>query len=426
MSMHKNIQSKAAVCLTVLFVLALTAAAQAVDVSEDSLNLLRQKYERLYSEYTTTIGQATQQTRAKLAQDLADAKRAYEDAKKRVAVPTNKAVTLIKNTTDKAMAALDKIAGTGSGQATLASAGAQVSLTKFAQPDPIKGNNYCGQFAMATVLRGLGLLIPAQDVYDQTNPRGIFTAPPTVVEYLNTKGIPATEKHNADLGDIRSRLDAGQPVMVLVNSNGTPHWIAVIGYRADASGNITGIEMRDSVWGTGQNSHLMDIAKFQDIWAHPCGTDWKGQLVGYKNLLIDIPAVRDPIKRMPWYGGNFWTATEDSISGACNDVVTGWSTMSPTRLIGGLAKGVLGIPGATLTLAGHGLQNGGSKLADWGSTTWNQDGMLNKVTGGLAFLGGKVGEATGYVAHVGGNLLSSGATIIGNGIKRLGWVFAKN
>lgn len=425
MNRHWN-QRKTTIFMMVLFMSILISAVQALDINQDTLNLLKQKYDRLYSEYTTNLGQATQATRAKLAQDLADAKRAYDDAKKRIAIPTNKAIDLIKNTTDKAMTAIDKIAGTGSGQTSLASSGAQVSLTKFAEPDEIKGDNYCGQFAMATVLRGLGLRIPAQDVYDQSNPRGIFTAPPTIVEYLNTKGIPATEKHNAGLGDIRARLDAGQPVMVLVNSGGTPHWVAIIGYRADASGNITNIEMRDSVWGSGQNSYLMDVAKFQDIWAHPCGTDWKGQMIGYKNLMIDIPAVQDPIKRMPWYGGNFWTATEDTISSACNDFVTGWSTMSPTRLVGGLAKGVLGIPGATMSLAGHGLQVGGTKLSDWGTTTWNQGGIGNKITGGLAVVGGKVAEATGFLARVSGNVLSSGATLIGNGIKRLGWVFAKN
>lgn len=421
--MNRTFNRVLAATLTGLFIVVLGVSAQADQIT---LEVLRQKYERLYQEYTTNLGQATQASRAKLAQEMADAKRAYEDAKRGISVPTKKAVELIKEKTDKALATLDKIAGTGSDRSTVATAGSQVSLTKFAQPDSLNGDNYCGQFAMATVLRGLGLRIPAQDIYDQTNPRGIFTAPPTIVEFLNTKGIPATEKHNAGIGDLRAKLDAGQPAIVLVNSNGTPHWVAVIGYRTDASGAITQIEIRDSVWGSGQSSYLMDIARFQDIWSHPCGTDWKGGMVGYKNLMIEIPAVKDPIKRMPWYGGNFHTATEDTISGACNDVVTGWATKSPTRLVGGLAKGVFGIPGAVFSLGGQALKSGSAKLGEWGSTTWQQEGLTNKLTGGLAIVGGKLGELTGSIARVGGNLLSSGATILGNGIKRLGWVFAKN
>ncbi|MBF0500382.1 MAG: hypothetical protein HQM09_09620 [Candidatus Riflebacteria bacterium] len=414
---------KTAVSLAVLLLLAFNTALQADQGT--TLDLLRQKYERLYNDYTTKIGQVTQETSVKLAQEVADAKRIYEDARRKISVPASKTIEIIDKGADQALAALG-ITATSSGIVPVTSAGAQVSLSKFTQPGTIKGDNYCGQFAMATILHGLGLGASAQDVYNETNPRGIFTAPPTIVEYLNMQGVPAREKHPASLGDLCARLDAGQPAMVLVNADGTPHWLAVIGYRADASGKITQIEIRDSVWGDGKNSYIMDAAHFQEIWATPLGTGLKGQMVGYHNLMIDIPPVQTPVKRMPWYSGNFWTASEDLLAGACNDVVTGWSTMSPTSVIGGVAKGILGIPGAALSLTGRGLQIGGEKLADWGSTAWKQNGVLNKVSGGLAFLGGKVGEGIGAVARVGGDVLSSGAMLIGSGIKQLGWVFAKH
>jgi len=132
----------------------------------------------------------------------------------------------------------------------------------------IDGDNYCGQFAMTSVFRGLGIDMDAQDIYKASNPRGIFTSPPIIVDHLNKNGVKAQQRHNCSIEDIAKKIDDGKPVIVLVDSgDGTPHWVNIYGYTRDDSGKITSVRMRDSYWGT-RSGHEMDIDEFTQAWVN--------------------------------------------------------------------------------------------------------------------------------------------------------------
>ncbi len=275
----------------------------------------------------------------------------------------------------------------------------------------IDGDNYCGQFAMSSVFKGLGIDKDPQDVYKATNPSGIFTAPPVLVDYLNKNGVKARQRQNCSIEDIAKKIDDGKPVIVLVDSgDGTPHWVNIYGYNRDESGKITSVRMRDSYWGT-RSGHEMDINEFSKAWKSPFGSTFIGKLAGYSNLMIDINGSSG--------GSPFSTATEDNMASGINDVVTGWTNRDWGQLAGGASKLILGIPGAVTSIASRLPSILGTNIRNWGQERWNQGGFGNKLLGGAAVAGGAVLQAGGWVANQFGNASSYVAKTFGNGIKSL-------
>lgn len=275
----------------------------------------------------------------------------------------------------------------------------------------IDGDNYCGQFAMTSVFKGLGIDKEAQDIYKATNPRGIFTSPPIIVDYLNKNGVKAQQRHNCSIEDIVKKIDDGKPVIVLVDSgDGTPHWVNIYGYTRGESGKITSVRMRDSYWGT-RSGHEMDIDEFSKAWQKPLGNTFLGKMLGYKNLMIDINGNSS--------GTPFATATEDNMAAGVNEVVTGWSNRDWGQVAGGASKLILGLPGTVISMSSRIPSVFGSSMASWGRDRMNQGGVGNTILGGAAVAGGSVLQAGGWLVNQVGNASSSVAKAIGNGIKSL-------
>jgi len=275
----------------------------------------------------------------------------------------------------------------------------------------IDGDNYCGQFAMTSVFKGLGIDKEAQDVYKATNPRGIFTSPPIIVDYLNKNGVKAQQRQNCSIDDIAKKIDDGKPVIVLVDSgDGTPHWVNIYGYTRDESGKIVSIRMRDSYWGT-RSGHEMGVDEFTKAWQNPFGSTFLGKMLSYKNLMIDINGSSS--------GTPFATATEDNMAAGVNEVVTGWSNRDWGQVAGGASKLILGLPGTVISMSSRIPSVFGSNMANWGRDRMNQGGVGNTILGGAAVAGGSVLQAGGWLVNQVGNASSSVAKAIGNGIKSL-------
>lgn len=275
----------------------------------------------------------------------------------------------------------------------------------------IDGDNYCGQFAMTSVFKGLGIDMDAQDIYKASNPRGIFTSPPIIVDHLNKNGVKAQQRHNCSIDDIASKIDDGKPVIVLVDSgDGTPHWVNIYGYTRDESGKIVSVRMRDSYWGT-RSGHEMGIDEFSKAWQKPLGDTFLGKMLGYKNLMIDINGNSS--------GTPFATATEDNMAAGVNEVVTGWNNRDWGQFAGGASKLILGLPGTVISMSSRIPSVLGSSMANWGKDRMNKGGVGNTILGGAAVAGGSVLQAGGWLVNQVGNASSSVAKAIGNGIKSL-------
>ncbi|MFZ2959770.1 MAG: C39 family peptidase [Candidatus Ozemobacteraceae bacterium] len=284
----------------------------------------------------------------------------------------------------------------------------------------IKGDNYCGQFAMSTLLNGMGIKTDPQVVYQKTNPAGIFTAPPTIVEHLRMSGIDAKMKNKASVSDVTKRIDEGKPVMVLVDSgDGTPHWICITGYDTNDKGQIESIRMRDSYWGT-NGPHTMNVKDFEKAWKSPFGTQLLGNFVGYSNLLIDNNGTCEPTSAPPIYPGTFSTATEDNLTGGINDVVTGYKNHSIAQTTGGVAKLLLGLPGEITGLASNYINTKSQDVVNWGKEKKKQEGLGNKVLGAAAIVGGRLTNGVAKTSKGIADAWCTGTSIIGNGIKDIG------
>ncbi len=277
----------------------------------------------------------------------------------------------------------------------------------------IDGDNCCGQFSMASVFQGMGIDKDPQQIFRDTNPSGIFTAPPVIVDYLNKNGVAARQLNNASVEDIIKKIDAGKPVIVLVHtSGGVPHWINIYGYTKNADGSLKSFTMRDSVWGT-RRGYEMDAATFVEKWKKPFGPSIGSHFVDYSNLMIDIDG-DSTSPRSP-----FETATEDNIASGLNEVVTGYTNKDWGQLAGGLTKLAGGIPGAVTNLISKVPGVLGEMMSDWGSERWERGGLGNRVIGGAAVVGGKALEAVSWVGQTIGNASSKLSSTIGNGIRSL-------
>jgi hypothetical protein len=150
-----------------------------------------------------------------------------------------------------------------------------------------------------------------------------------------------------------------------------------------------------------------------------------GSIAGYSNLLVDIKGHKDPDFSPAAYSSNFWTATEDNIAAGINDTVTGFKKLSPTQFAGGLTKSAIGVPAAVLGIASNGVNAVGSGLYNYGKSKWQEGGLGKKIFGGVAIAAGGVAKAAAFVGKTTSNVVSSAATLLGNGIKKLGFVFAR-
>ncbi|EKD80959.1 MAG: hypothetical protein ACD_39C02074G0004 [uncultured bacterium] len=422
---NRSLKQSGIILLGVLMLSMLSTLLYAETIQRE-LEEARMKYERLYKQYVESLNNTVSGTKKSLAEEVEAAKRHYEQAKKRFEI-SQSTKDGVKAAADKVKDTVEKIFATGGNEASAPTAEASKALPGYDnQTISIDGDNYCGQFAMTSVFHGMGIPHDPQTAYKNTNPAGIFTAPPTIVEYFNMNGVDAVQRHNASISNITAKIDAGLPVVALVNSGGgTPHWVTIYGYTTDSSGNITGVKMRDSYWGTSKG-YVMEIAKFKAAWGDPVGNKPPNSLLGYSNLMIDIKGPRTAAQSPSAFNFNFNTAAEDNMAGGINDVVTGFKRIAPMQLAGGVVKCVLGIPGTVISVTGKGLKAGGNMIVDWGKAKLNSGGGFGStLLGGGAVVAGSLVKATGWVAQASGNLFSSIACVAGNFTKKLGYVFAR-
>jgi hypothetical protein len=408
----------------VLLYLFLGAVLVSATSIPQQLEELKMDYEKKYKEYTQALSDGKSSVVAELGRELQIAKDKYEKAKNAI-TPTQKTKDKIKDAKDKIKETIVDIFDIKDAKGTSYKEDGVTTLNGYAdQSININGNNYCGQFAMSAVFKGLGISADPQKVYKETNPAGIFTGPSTIVEYLNLNGVDAAKRNNATIADIANRIDQGLPVMLLMGTeDGTPHWVTIYGYEANDQGRITSFTMRDSYWGTNKG-YSMDITTFTDRWQNPMGSGFASNFVGYSNLMIDIKGTKAKDKSPSLTNFTFSTATEDNVAGGINDIVTGFKNIDPVRFVAGTTKCVLGIPGAAVGIVSKGVSALGDKLNNWRKDNLKgKDGVGNKILNAATATVAVGVKAVAAVGEVAGNILSGAANMAGNFINKLGYVF---
>lgn len=424
----KKIRITRSLTLVLLYLFLGAVMASATSIPQQ-VQELKMEYEQKYREYTQALSDAKSTAIAELGRELQIAKDKYEKALQAI-TPTQQTKDKNKKTKEKIKETIKDIfdiKGKGADGTIYVEQDGEggTALKGYADQDiQIKGDNYCGQFAMTSVLRGLGISADAQRIYQETNPAGIFTSPSTIVEHLEMSGVDAAKRNNASLTDIARRIDAGLPVIVLMGTeDGTPHWVNIFGYEANEQGRITAFTMRDSYWGT-KSPYKMDVSTFSDRWQNPMGTGFASNFVGYTNLMIDIKGTKPKVKAPSVLNFTFNTATEDNVANGINDVVTGFKNIDPIRFASGATKCILGIPGAAVGIASTGISAAGDKLNNWRKDNLkDKPGAGNKILNFTAAAASMGVKAVGAVGKAAGNILSGAASIAGNFVNKLGYVF---
>ena len=284
----------------------------------------------------------------------------------------------------------------------------------------------CGQFAMGIILGQLGCTVDMDKIFAESNPDGkSFTSPANVQRYMRSQGVETTLNNNSSIEALTAELDAGRPVMCLISTSGTAHWIAVTGYATDASGKVTGIRMSDSYYGN-TGPYEMPVDQFLTQWNKPLkeysildGKLGLDNLTGYNRLMLTFGGKDSHTPSALDLFGSFSTAAGDAIFGGANSAVVGWNRKDPAQVVGGAVQaigglavqGAFGLPGGLLSTAGNWLKEKGGTLAEQGGIA----GVAGTVVSGI----GAVVDGAGKIITGAGNVVASGLNAITNGIKSL-------
>jgi len=182
---------------------------------------LKMRYEDAYHRYNNALKEGVSATTRDLARQVEQAKAKYEEAKRRLTL-SDETKENLKNGYESVKETVTDTFAYGTGNTTDTSTDNRDGGKSLSQFDNysvnIQGNNFCGQFSTAMIFQYYGINKDGNKIYSETNPGGIFTAPSTLVEYLNLNGLDANEKNNASIQDLIKKLNENTPVQCLVST----------------------------------------------------------------------------------------------------------------------------------------------------------------------------------------------------------------
>jgi len=299
--------------------------------------------------------------------------------------------------------------------------------------------NACGTTSLASILDYFnpGSPVAKHQAIDQAIRRGdMFSSPEELMRFAQDNGYRASHKSGASLDDIRKMLDQGVPVQVMVDPDGngsdtTLHYVAVTGYKTDASGKITGVTITDP---GGGEVYEEDADHFLKRWSN---LEMGGVEVGFdREMITYVPDDGRPLKGLD---GQTRKASDIQLAGngffgdiltdsqpirtearGLSNIVNGALGWNPIRLLGGAFQLLVGLPGALGGLAGRYIQKGGDAALGWAKEQWQHGGAPGKVGAVFGFAGGSIAKGLGWTVSKASDAWSWGVGKIGDGIGKVG------
>ena len=129
--------------------------------------------------------------------------------------------------------------------------------------DGVTPDNTCAQAASTMVMHyWLGGSAPSyQTVVNQSNHFNMATSVGTLTGYLQAKGLQVNAYKHGNLNFLKASVDAGHPIICMLDFDGVPHYIVVIGYN-DTSNKII---YQDSIDGPNMS---IDASQFLTDWTN--------------------------------------------------------------------------------------------------------------------------------------------------------------
>ncbi len=129
--------------------------------------------------------------------------------------------------------------------------------------DGVTPDNTCAQAASTMVLHYWeGSSAPSyQAVVNQSNHFNMATSAGTLTGYLQAKGLQVNAYKHGNLNFLKASVDAGHPIICMLDFDGVPHYIVVIGYN-DTTNQIL---YNDSIDGPNMS---IDASQFLSYWTN--------------------------------------------------------------------------------------------------------------------------------------------------------------
>ncbi|MCO6432272.1 MAG: hypothetical protein J5J00_15570 [Deltaproteobacteria bacterium] len=130
------------------------------------------------------------------------------------------------------------------------------------------------------------------------NPAGIFTTPNGIVSYLKRRGVASLAVNKSSLEDIAECIDSGRPVIALVRSGTSPHWVTLPGYTRQVEfegssikkGAILSVDVMDHCIADGCEGGRKELKaeEFMRIWSDPYGGSRVSGLLSHSRFIVEL------------------------------------------------------------------------------------------------------------------------------------------
>lgn len=271
--------------------------------------------------------------------------------------------------------------------------------------------NPCGPYAITAILRFAGKNADFHEIARRMTPNDtIGSGLTTLMRELLKGGLRVASKSQAGRDEIVKAIDAGNPVIALVDATGVPHWATVKGYEMKGD-EVEAFYLEDTAFAWSErrrggddlaDGYRMEIGEFAKIWHTPLWPDTLGGIAsraaGYGNTMIVAHLDGGGSSDIPLLAVN----PASALSTGLLDAWIGIRDRSFGRTLGGIGQFASGLLMIGPHAVGAGLDFVGKKFSDvgnWMSDNWGPAGTLlglpaRGVGGGLSLVGRGVKNVT--------------------------------
>jgi uncharacterized protein YvpB len=279
--------------------------------------------------------------------------------------------------------------------------GQEVTIpNETSMPDYNQGQtNGCGTTSLAMIMTYLGVPMTQGDVDSAIRRVDVFTSPTDILDFARANGLSAEGYNHGSLDEMKGFLDKGIPCQALITADGSGdmgemHYVAVVGYGKDASGNDY-VKIHDPA--TGKTTDVPQ-AQFEKEWGStPLGFDH------YFNAFAP-GGTQLPPSRFDGIEGTL--AAADGLTNVTNN----FDRLIHPHSVGDFVHGMFGLPGGIVETIGGGIGTGIELGANWLKTNTKNIPVLGDIVAPFADIVGGVGAGIGDLSrgigsawdHVGG------------------------
>lgn len=270
--------------------------------------------------------------------------------------------------------------------------------------------NACGTTTLAEIMSYLGVPMDQADVDNAIRRMNTFTAPDDMIDFARSNGLSAEGYNNGTFDEIKSMIDAGDPVQAMVDGDSSVsvtddgsqgnfsvsglHYIAITGYGTDPATGEQYITYHDPNRPDGEQR--MPVSDFEKMWGNVPG-GFNNYFIAYGPKGADLPPGND----------DGIQGTLGALNGVTN-ITNGFDRIISPDNVGDFVHGLFEVPSGIVqgigSAIGAGFQLGGSWLNNAVSGIPVLQNIVQPIGDILNGFGAAVGDVFDGFGKAGNNL----------------------